>query len=394
MILPLVRPKQAPRLRGRFPGVGRTGRMDRVAARPNRPVWTKRSPDNLPPEVYPRRMSEIQSTTAEVQPRALPDNITSIQPGSGVCCRIEQAWGRVRRWYLPRFRAAYVRRMAACRVGSDDGAGHPILDPRDLKYCRNQCTAQWQRADDPFVSRDRLPFARWGLAELLLMGGPLLAATIGTAVSPWWMATPVPAVLLGLIVYFFRDPSRQIPSEPGLLVSPADGTIAEVTEIDDDPFVTGPAVRVGIFLSIFNVHINRSPADCRVIALQYNRGKYLNALKPESALENENMRIELQEPAPTYRRLAVRQIAGAIARRIVCDLRPGEMIDRGEQFGMIKLGSRTELILPREEGLEIMVSLGQKIKAGNTVIARYPVAAAPTDNDASSDNAATPAGEV
>ena len=316
-------------------------------------------------------MSEIQTTTAEVQPRGLPHNIPSIQPGSGVCCRIEQAWGRVRRWYLPRVRAAYVRRMAACRLGSDEGAGHPILDPRDLKYCRNQCTAQWQAADDPFRWRDRLPFARWGLAELILMGGLLLTVTVAAATSPWWWAAPVPAVLLGLVVYFFRDPPRRVPIEAGLIVSPADGTVAEVTEIDDDPFVEGPAVRVGIFLSIFNVHLNRSPAHCRVIGLQYNPGKYLNALKPESALENENMRIELQEPAPTYRRMAVRQIAGAIARRIVCDLRPGEMLDRGERFGMIKLGSRTELILPREEGLQVMVHEGQKLKAGSTVIARY-----------------------
>jgi phosphatidylserine decarboxylase len=298
--------------------------------------------------------------------------VECIQPGSGVCCRIEQGWGRVRRWYLPRFRGAYVRRMAARRLGSDRGAGHAILDPRDLKYCRNQCTALWQHDDDPFRWREGVPFARWGLAELLLMGGLLLAVTIAAALSPWPLIALVPAVLLGLVVYFFRDPPRRVPTEPGLIVSPADGTIAEVTEIDDDPFVTGPAVRVGIFLSIFNVHLNRSPVYCRVIGLQYNPGKYLNALKPESALENENMRIDLQQRAPTFRRLAVRQIAGAIARRIVCDLRPGEMIDRGERFGMIKLGSRTELILPREEGIEIMVSVGQKMKAGSSIIARYP----------------------
>lgn len=338
-------------------------------------------------------MSEIQSTTAEVQPRAMPDNVTSIQPGGGICCHIERAWGRLRRWYLPRFRAAYVRRMAACRLGSDRGAGHEILDPRDLKYCRNQCTAQWQREDDPFRWRQRLPFARWGLAELLLMGGLWLAVTIAVAASPWWMITPLPAALLGLVVYFFRDPPRTVPTEPGLIVSPADGTIAEVTEIDDDPFVTGPAVRIGIFLSIFNVHLNRSPVYCRVIGLQYNRGKYLNALKPESALENENMRIELQQPAPTYRRMAVRQIAGAIARRIVCDLRPGEMIDRGERFGMIKLGSRTELILPREEGLEIMVRKGQKMKAGSTVIARYRRDEDTPDDVTARKNTDTPASE-
>ncbi len=108
----------------------------------------------------------------------------------------------------------------------------------------------------------------------------------------------------------------------------------------------GPAVRIGIFLSIFNVHLNRSPLAARVIALRYSPGEFLNALRPESALRNENMWIALEEDAPPYRRLVVRQISGAIARRIVCDLRPGEVIARGHVFGMIKLGSRTELILP------------------------------------------------
>jgi phosphatidylserine decarboxylase len=101
--------------------------------------------------------------------------------------------------------------MAALREGDVTGAPHEILDPRDLKYCRNLCTAHWREEDDPFDWRGRLPFARWGLAELQIMGYPLLAATIVLALSPWWPAAIVPAVLLGLVVYFFRDPPRRIP---------------------------------------------------------------------------------------------------------------------------------------------------------------------------------------
>jgi len=180
-----------------------------------------------------------------------------------------------------------------------------------------------------------------------------------------------PAVLLALLVYFFRDPPRRVPREPGLVVSPADGTICEVTRLPHDEFLGGPAVRIGIFLSIFNVHLNRAPAAARVIALRYSPGEFLNALRPESALRNENMWIGLEEESPPHRRLVVRQISGAIARRIVCDLRPGEVIPRGHKFGMIKLGSRTELILPDAPGLHVEVEVAQKVKAGSTILARY-----------------------
>ena len=130
-------------------------------------------------------------------------------------------------------------------------------------------------------------------------------------------------------------------------------------------------MRIGIFLSIFNVHLNRAPLACRVIALRYSPGEFLNALRPESAVRNENMWIGLEEESPPHRRLAVRQISGAIARRIVCDLRPGESFARGQKFGMIKLGSRTELILPDCEGLSIEASVGRRVKAGSTVLAKF-----------------------
>ncbi len=298
----------------------------------------------------------------------------NVQPGGGICYDAEQAWGRWRRWYLKRFRAGYVMRMASLREGDTAGAPHEILDPRDLKYCSTECTARWRPEDDPFAWRERLPVARWGLAELQIMGWPLLAALVVSICcldGSWrWLAV-VPAVLLGLVVYFFRDPPRRVPQEPGLIVSPADGKIAEIVELEHDELLGGPAVRIGIFLSIFSVHLNRAPSESRVIALQYRPGEFLNALKPQSAIRNENTRIVLEEEAPPHRRIVVRQISGAIARRIVCGLRPGEVIARGAKFGMIKLGSRTELILPKTDGLKIEVEVGRKVKAGITVMARY-----------------------
>jgi phosphatidylserine decarboxylase len=130
-------------------------------------------------------------------------------------------------------------------------------------------------------------------------------------------------------------------------------------------------VQIGIFLSIFNVHINRAPVAGRVIGLKYKPGKYLNALRPESAKENEQLAVRMQETVAPYRRYVVRQITGAIARRIVCWLKPGDELNRGDEFGMIKLGSRTELLLPKEMALSLRVKIGDNVKAGLSILAEY-----------------------
>ena len=317
------------------------------------------------------RMPEIEIAPPLRKPEPLPDNLRSVQPGGGFCYQIELAWGRLRRAWLKTFRRDYVRRMEQLRVGSVAGAPHEILDPRDLKFCRNMVECDWPAEHDPFRWRSHLGFARWGLAELQLMGWPLLAITVALAISPWWYLAIGPGVVFVLIVWFFRDPKRAIPSGPGVVVSPADGLIAEIAEIEHDPFIGGPALRIGIFLSIFNVHINRAPAQARVIKLHYSPGEFLNALDPESAIRNENLWIGMQEVDSPYRPMIVRQIAGLIARRIVCELRSGEIVERGHKFGMIKLGSRTELILPLEDGLDVLVKVGQKVLGGATLMARY-----------------------
>jgi len=304
-----------------------------------------------------------------VHPQPLPETVRSVQPGGGVCYQIELCWGVWRRWLLKRLRPGYVQRMAQLRRGESTGAPREILDPRDLKFCRNLCSCDWDPRDDPFAWRDRIPFARWGLAELQIMGWPLLVLTVVFAYY-FWYAAPVSGLLLALVVWFFRDPPRRIPQEPGLAVSPADGKISEITRLAHDEFIGGPAVRIGIFLSIFNVHLNRAPMAARVVALRYSPGKFLNATKPESALENESMWIGLEDESPPHRRIVVRQIAGAYARRIVCALRPGEVVRRGAKIGMIKLGSRTELILPDEPGLRVEVKPGDRVKAGSSVLAR------------------------
>jgi len=328
-----------------------------------------------------------QSVDQPVEVAPLPDNIMSVQPGGGYVYSLELAWGRWRRWWLTRFRRGYVERMATKMTGSAEGAPHAILDPRDLKYCRNLCTARWAVEDDHFRWRERIPLARWGLAETFCMSLPLIVLMVLPAIlwpRFWWTGLVVLPVLYW-VFYFFRDPARVIPSDPEAVVAPADGKIAEIVKLDHHEFIGGRAVRIGIFLSIFNVHINRSPWSAQAVKLHYSPGLFLNALDPESAIKNENMWIGLQETAPPHRRMVVRQIAGLFARRIVCQIRPGEELDRGEKFGMIKLGSRTELILPDEPGLTIEVSVGQKIQAGATVMARFASADAAQQDFAAND---------
>lgn len=329
------------------------------------------------------RTSPAHASEALLPLEPMDPQITSIQPGGGMVMRLELAWGSVRRTYLRLFWRGYLRRMESLRHGDRNPAPHPVLDPRDLKFHRNQPGWHWRRVDDPFTWRDRIPFARAGLAELLFFSVLFFGAAgllgwytasrgyAGVAGGILWGIVDALVVIGGLIVWFFRDPRRVVPEGEGVVVSPADGTVSSIDELPHDEFVGGPAVQIGIFLSIFNVHINRAPIASRVIGLRYRTGKFLNALRPESARENEQLAIRLQGLESPHRRMVVRQIAGAIARRIVCWLKPGDDLAAGERVGMIKLGSRTEIVLPQEQGLEIGVQVGDKVQAGSSVLARY-----------------------
>jgi phosphatidylserine decarboxylase len=285
--------------------------------------------------------------------------------------RIEIAWGYVRRWVLRLLFPGYVTRMRERRRGERNACPWEPLDPRDLKFHRNQPDGYWWSAeDDHFRWRDHLPLVRAGLAEAFLITSLFLG--VAAAAGAWriWAAIPF-VVLAALVLWFFRNPRRVAPAEPGLVVSPADGLVVSVTDQDGDDFVLGPAVEIGIFLSVFDVHINRVPVAARMIGMTYHKGKFLNALLPASARENEQLAVRMEECEAPHRRFVVRQIAGAIARRIVCWVAPGEELSRGAAFGMIKFGSRTEIVLPREAGLEILVKPGQRVCAGTTVIARF-----------------------
>ena len=214
---------------------------------------------------------------------------------------------------------------------------------------------------------------RAGLAELIVLGGGfLLLALLGFLIWPPLVVPPL--IVAGLVAWFFRNPQREAPSQPGTVVSPADGKLVQIDTIEDPEL--GTCIQFGIFLSIFNVHANRASLPGRVIAVRYRPGKFLNALRPESARENENLDIVLVETVDEQteqepRKFRIRQITGQFARRIVCWVRPGSILERGQMYGMIKLGSRTELIIPSEDALEITAKIGDTIRAGSTTLATY-----------------------
>lgn len=232
-----------------------------------------------------------------------------------------------------------------------------------------------------------MTIARDGLREIALSTATLgLAAAAATwaavAASPWWWIAAVPLAVLWLFtIAFFRDPNRAIPAEPRLLVSPADGRVTEVTYLDQYEGIDGPALRIGIFLSIFNVHVNRSPCEARVVSTHHQPGEFLDARHPESGVRNEAVTIVMEPENAVPGPLVVRQVAGFLARRIVCRLKTNDRVKRGERFGLIKFGSRTELILPHGPELKPAVQVGDVVKGGSTVLIRIasPVREAPQD---------------
>ncbi len=201
-----------------------------------------------------------------------------------------------------------------------------------------------------------LIFAALAVGAMFLPCGPWLRVALAG----------ISAVLLVFTISFFRDPNRVAPKDPKTIVSPADGTIVEIRTVHEPYFLNGEAEMVAIFLSVFDVHVQRAPIDGEIKFVKYHKGKYLDARNMNASLENENRVIGLVA-ADGYR-VTVRQIAGMIARRIVGWADPGAKLARGERLGMIRFGSRVELFLP--PGTPITAKIGDYAKGGETVLAR------------------------
>lgn len=173
-------------------------------------------------------------------------------------------------------------------------------------------------------------------------------------------------LLTTFVLSFFRDPERIIPQDEDILVSPADGKIIIAETVTDDTFTEGQAYKISIFMNVFNVHVNRTPLAGEVEKIIYKPGKFYSADSERGALQNEYCATVLRTKSGN--KMAFVQIAGLIARRIVCWLEPGDRVEKGRRFGLIRFGSRVDLYLPLEA--EVMVQVGQKVRAGQTALAR------------------------
>ncbi len=204
----------------------------------------------------------------------------------------------------------------------------------------------------------RIPIASDGYRFII----PLLIITVVLALSPWIWLAGVSGLLLLFVLNFFRDPERTIPNDEGVVVSPGDGKVVEIVE-EKDPLLDETYRRISIFLNVFNVHVQRTPVAGRIEKVQYNKGKFLNAASHKASLDNEQSSMIIHTGRE---KVLVKQIAGLIARRIVCWAKEGDNYSLGQRFGLIRFGSRVDLFLPLNA--EIKVSLGDHVSGGSSVI--------------------------
>lgn len=213
-----------------------------------------------------------------------------------------------------------------------------------------------------------MSFAREGLIFIGI--AMLLAAVAVTAAVMWrswplWLVAFVLMILALWVAYFFRDPERSGERGGSLVIAPADGRVVMITEVDEPAFLHGKALRISIFMNVFNVHVNRYPVSGTVRFVHYNPGKFLNAATDKSSLENEQMSVGIESGSI---RVLVRQIAGLVARRIVTYSREGDVVEQGERMGIIRFGSRVDVFLPTSA--TPVVQVGENTSAGASVIAR------------------------
>jgi phosphatidylserine decarboxylase len=192
----------------------------------------------------------------------------------------------------------------------------------------------------------------------------LVVAVIVYLGTHWISLTAIPFLLAVFFLIFFRDPEREIPAGPGLIVSPGDGKVEEAEWIET---TAGARFRVSIFLSVFDVHVNRVPISGKVTLMEYREGQFLNAMSPESAILNEQTLIVIEDGTNS---VSFKQIAGLLARRIICDLKTGDVVQRGQRMGMIKFGSRVDVLMPAD--VELRVKPGDRVQGGKSILGVLP----------------------
>ena len=210
------------------------------------------------------------------------------------------------------------------------------------------------------VAREGVPFIL--IAWVLALGAIVLGVVRHSAV--WSVIAILLVVIASWVVYFFRDPERTGERGENLVVSPADGLVVMITEVDEPLYVTARAMRISIFMNVFDVHVNRYPVNGVVRFVQYNKGKFLHAAHEKASLDNEQMSVGIESGA---RRVLVRQIAGLVARRIVSYAKVGDAAVQGQRMGIIRFGSRVDVFIPPSS--KARVAVGERTVAGTTVLA-------------------------
>jgi phosphatidylserine decarboxylase len=214
-----------------------------------------------------------------------------------------------------------------------------------------------------------LRLARGAEKELITAGIPLILALAAVILRPGlftFLLAGSSIALFALLLYFFRDPQRTPPADEGLFLAPADGQVVEVGRVHEPRFLEGEGLKIGIFMSLLDVHVNRSPVEGQVALVEHVPGQFLQAFRPEASEVNEHNLVGLES---RYGRVLVRQIAGILARRVVCWVGTDQRLHAGERLGAIKFGSRVEVYLP--SGAEPVVIVGDRTRAGATAVARW-----------------------
>ena len=212
----------------------------------------------------------------------------------------------------------------------------------------------------PILAREGWPF----------IGAALLASLLVSALAgPWW-SLPL-WLVTAFVVQFFRDPPRALPDDARAIVAPADGRIVSI-ERCDDPYAKRQALKISVFMNVFNVHSNRSPVDGRIVSVNYFPGRFVNADLDKASLENERNALVIDSDG---RVVTTVQVAGLVARRVLCYVAAGDTLRRGQRFGFIRFGSRVDVYLPLDA--QPAVSIGEKVSATSTVLARWASGATP-----------------
>lgn len=300
--------------------------------------------------------------------------VRCVQPGEGRLVAAARWVGRMRRAWLRRLRPAYVARRQAQREAGCPDCRHDVIDGRDLVWVRNVCAVRFAAAATVSPFGDRLGLVRLGRPELVA-SALLTAGLVALAgVLTWWLL-PLAVAPLAFAVWFFRDPQRRTPRVANAVLAPADGVLDDVRHEVQCPFFDGPALRLGIYLSLFDVHVQRAPCAGVVTRCEHRPGRHVPTVRRGVTDGNEQLLTWFADAAG--RPCVVRQVAGPVARRICSVLAVGEVVAAGQRFGLIKFGSRVELWLPAARNLELVARRGQRVRGGESVLARRTAAELP-----------------